>query len=103
MSAQLFDDPPMVVAGETASGSKYAQFWMSLKWAGTVRNVSAASMTRSKDGRTALNVDGDCPDAWLPDVWLAYTGLRLGVLPEATHTITHNHGTSTLTAIEVVS
>jgi hypothetical protein len=90
-------NPPIVISGTTGElgERRYCQFWGPVRIAGLERDECLASMANSE----GLAINRECPQAWLADIWSAFTLILAGGLPEATHTVVWTFGRPTFTLI----
>ncbi len=88
---------PIIISGTTGelSERRWTQYWGPVKIAGQERDECLASMANNE----GLVINRECPQAWLADVWAAFTLILAGGVPKATHTVVWTFGRPTFTLI----
>lgn len=98
MSA-LFELDPVVLSGTTGNDRRYVQFWLELKYLGTMRWVCVAAAEVREGEGPAMTITNDCPSGWRSRAYKAFESIADGELHPATHTASWGYGKPIFTEI----
>ncbi len=92
---------PIVIAGTTDAGTRYAQVWDAEHRLAGVRDPRPHAMVQMSTGQGAamLSIDQLCPTRWIDLALSMFDTFRRGDLPKSTHTVVWAFGRPEFTPI----
>lgn len=92
---------PIVIAGTTDAGTRYAQVWDAEHRIDGARDPHPYAMAEMSTGAGAamLSIDQLCPTRWIDLALSLFDTFRRGELPKSTHTAAWEFGRLTFTPI----